>query len=227
MSQANSSVLDYRKMTFLTLKTQFKEFIIGIFTLIIALVATLHYVNVSKVTLPLSFLHWQNQKQVTEHETAKSNTNNITYTVQEGQGLSQIVEQIYGNADKLNIVMQMNGITDPNQIVVGQVLKLPPKDSTTQAKEVTPTTAPTVTDNPTPTVTITLTPTPQIGEISAIQTGPVTIKGKKYKVQPGDGIWDIAVRAYGDGMMWTKIAEANHLDQSYNLEVGRVLKIPR
>ena len=53
------------------------------------------------------------------------------------------------------------------------------------------------------------------------------ISGTSYTVMPGDDLWDVAVRAYGDGYQWTKIAEANHLADPNLIHVGNVLKIPR
>ena len=64
--------------------------------------------------------------------------------------------------------------------------------------------------------------------ITPAPTGNV-IEGTSYTVQAGEGLWDIAVRAYQDGYKWTKIAEANK-DKFKNpnqLEKGMVLTLPR
>ena len=82
-----------------------------------------------------------------------------------------------------------------------------------------PTSAPT-SSIPTPTVV-------ENGQISAITSEQVTIKGDSYVVQEGEGLSDIANKAYGDGNMWTVIAEANNLASPDLLEVGMKLKIPR
>ncbi len=114
-----------------------------------------------------------------------------------------------------NEILKLNSskITDPNNLEVGQILLLP-----------------TVTQQPTAATT----PADEqhqyeqdTGDISAVQTKQVTIKTNKYTVKDGDGIWQIAEQAYGDGQMWTKIAEKNQLQEPYNLQVGKVLTIPR
>jgi len=53
--------------------------------------------------------------------------------------------------------------------------------------------------------------------------------GSEYKVVKGDSLWKIAVRAYGDGYQWVKIAEANkaELPNPNGLEIGMSLSIPR
>lgn len=48
-----------------------------------------------------------------------------------------------------------------------------------------------------------------------------------YTVQKGDSLWTIAVRSYGDGYQWTKIAKENNLSHPSLIHVGNVLKLPR
>ena len=57
----------------------------------------------------------------------------------------------------------------------------------------------------------------------------VAIEGGEYKVERGDYLWDVSVRAYGDGYAWTKIWQANRdvLNSPDLLEIGMVLAIPR
>ena len=47
-----------------------------------------------------------------------------------------------------------------------------------------------------------------------------------YKVVAGDSLWKIAEATYGDGMMWSKIAEANTLRNPNVLSIGRELQLP-
>ena len=47
-----------------------------------------------------------------------------------------------------------------------------------------------------------------------------------YTVVRGDSLWKIAEATYGDGMIWTKIAEANNLRDADHLEVGQELRLP-
>ena len=53
------------------------------------------------------------------------------------------------------------------------------------------------------------------------------ISGSTYKIVKGDDLWNIAVRAYGDGYSWVKIAKANNLSNPNLIFSGNTLKIPR
>ena len=48
-----------------------------------------------------------------------------------------------------------------------------------------------------------------------------------YTVQKDDSLWSIAVRAYGDGYQWVKIAKANNLANPDLIFSGNVLTLPR
>ena len=48
-----------------------------------------------------------------------------TYTVKKGDSLKGICRQIYGDEEKLEEIISLNGITDPNLLKEGQILKLP------------------------------------------------------------------------------------------------------
>lgn len=54
----------------------------------------------------------------------------------------------------------------------------------------------------------------------------VATAAKKYTVALGDSLWKIAVATYGDGMLWTKIAEANKLKNPNRIGVGEELELP-
>ncbi len=49
---------------------------------------------------------------------------------------------------------------------------------------------------------------------------------KTYSVAAGDSLWKIAKELFGDGMMWSKIAEANKLKNPDFLMVGQELEVP-
>ncbi|MEK7534382.1 MAG: LysM peptidoglycan-binding domain-containing protein [Patescibacteria group bacterium] len=83
----------------------------------------------------------------------------------------------------------------------------------------------------------------QVKQTSSIQDGPVNREEKKktqkeeiktnliigdsYKVAKEDSLWDIAVRAYGDGYKWVEIAKQNNLENPDLIFSENVLKIPR
>lgn len=56
-------------------------------------------------------------------------------------------------------------------------------------------------------------------------SNPIT--SDAYKVEKGDSLWKIAVRAYGDGYKWLEIAQANNLVNPNYIEVDQELKLPR
>jgi nucleoid-associated protein YgaU len=60
-----------------------------------------------------------------------------------------------------------------------------------------------------------------------ISQGSLSITGDSYTVVKGDSLWNIAVRAYGDGFKWTEIAKANKLVNPGIIHVGNVLSLPR
>lgn len=50
--------------------------------------------------------------------------------------------------------------------------------------------------------------------------------GGTHTIVKGDTYWDIAVKAYGDGTKWRRIAHANPGQEPHRLLVGSDLKIP-
>jgi nucleoid-associated protein YgaU len=57
--------------------------------------------------------------------TKRANPNIKEYTVQEGEGLWQIAEKVYGDGEMFNEIMKANKIQNPDQIYVGMKLKMP------------------------------------------------------------------------------------------------------
>ncbi len=53
---------------------------------------------------------------------------NTTYTVKSGDSLMKISKQFYGDEGKYKLIMDANGMTDPNKIQVGQEIKIPPEN---------------------------------------------------------------------------------------------------
>jgi nucleoid-associated protein YgaU len=125
----------------------------------------------------------------------------VTYTVSEGESLWAIAEAQYGSGYNWVDIAQANDIADPDGIEVGQELSIPdvePRELT--AKEVV---------------------------MEEVDLESEAISGGTYTVQKGDSLWDIAVRAYGDGYQWVKIADENGLVNPNIIHAGNVLTIPR
>ena len=53
------------------------------------------------------------------------------------------------------------------------------------------------------------------------------IMGDSYVVMPGDNLWQIAVRAYGDGYQWVQVAKFNELSNPGLIHPGNNLRLPR
>ena len=62
---------------------------------------------------------------------------------------------------------------------------------------------------------------------TAVVSQASPIKGSTYTVVKGDCLWNIAVRAYGDGYKWVSIAKANKLVNPGIIHSGNVLTLPR
>lgn len=61
----------------------------------------------------------------TDEEVSAVKQNVNTYIVEEGDNLGYISVKFYGTRDMIERIMELNGITDPNTIYVGEVLELP------------------------------------------------------------------------------------------------------
>jgi len=128
------------------------------------------------------------------------------HKVVSGETLWSIAEQFYGSGYNFVDIAQANQITNSNAIEIGQALKLPavrvrvPLNG--QLK------------------TVTLTKT------TPVQTSQIT--NNLYKVEKGDSLWTISVKAYGDGFKWTKIytANADMIKKPGVIEPGWELQIP-
>lgn len=128
-----------------------------------------------------------------------STTAGSEHTVTEGETLWSIAENSYGSGYNWVDIKEANKL-ESDAIEVGQKLVIP-SDATTKE----------------PTTTVTS------------QTGSqqLSVTGDTYTVVKGDCLWDIAVRAYGDGYKWVEIAEANNLENPNVIHAGNVLTLPR
>jgi nucleoid-associated protein YgaU len=142
------------------------------------------------------------------------------YTVQEGDTLWSIAEEKYGSGFEWYRIADANNITDRWNLEAGTNLVVPTagqvESTNGETMEETPTSSPSAI------------PTGMITEEQVIT--PVTggkITGSSYTVKEGDNLWDIAVRAYGDGYKWTEIATANNITHPDIIYIGTNLKLPR
>lgn len=55
----------------------------------------------------------------------------------------------------------------------------------------------------------------------------ITNRENSYTVANGERLWDIAMKFYGDGYDWVKIAKANNLSNPNTIHQGNILVIPK
>ncbi len=119
-----------------------------------------------------------------------------TYTVQLGDDLWGIAEKMYGSGYNSEDIARANKLSEPYTLTENQILIIP----SVRSKK------------------------PTQGEItdSAAQTERVT----EYTVLPGDYLWQIAEKVYGDGNQMSKLIEGNNIPYPYNVETGQTLLVP-
>jgi nucleoid-associated protein YgaU len=135
--------------------------------------------------------------------TESSLENPLVYTVKPGDSLWKIAVAQYGDGTMWKKIAITNALTHENQIEIGSRLTLPVVEG--------------------------------VGELSNDLTiVPVNdhrsvITDTNYTVQPGDSLWKISVRAFGDGYRFMSIFKANsNLIKNPDLiYVGWKLTIPR
>jgi nucleoid-associated protein YgaU len=131
------------------------------------------------------------------NEQAVKNVMPKTYTVKSGDYLWSIAEKIYGSGYNWVDLANANKLENPGVLYAGTKLIVP---------DVKP-------------------------KLVTVQNNPIqglsTITGSSYTVVKGDYLWNIAVRAYGDGYKWTEIAKVNNLANPNLIFSGNVLKLPR
>jgi len=133
------------------------------------------------------------------------------YTVQRGDTLSSIARRFNTTVGTL---VGLNGIANPNQIFVGQVLDLP---GTVETADPQPTAAPDDTDDDTEAEA-----TEESDSTEDTETGDET--PATYVVQPGDNLFRIALRF---GVSLTDLAAENNITNFNLIFVGQDLTIPQ
>jgi len=119
-----------------------------------------------------------------------------TYTVKLNDDLWGIAEKMYGSGFNAEDIAQANNLFEPYTLTKNQILIIP---SVTSKK-------------------------PTQGDITekAVQTKQIT----EYIVLPGEYLWQIAEKIYGDGHQMNKLIDANHIQYPYNVEEGQKLLVP-
>ncbi len=124
-----------------------------------------------------------------------------TYKVKAGDDLWHIAEKVYNDGYKWVIIAKANNLANPGIINVGNSLAIP--------------------------VVMKSSPAAKVEAPAATIQQSQTISGTTYTIIQGDDLWDIAVRAYGNGYKWVDVAKANNLVNPNVIHAGNILKIPR
>lgn len=143
-------------------------------------------------------------KPVTEGQ-KEDGLRSSTYTIKVGDNLWNISEKVYKSGYNWTQIARANNLENPGLIHAGNTLKLPKIDkkiaSNTKSDAKTAMQEKTTANN--------------------------AITDNKYTVKKGDNLWNIAVRAYGDGFRYVEIAKANNLTNPSLIHSNNVLEIPR
>lgn len=68
---------------------------------------------------------------------------------------------------------------------------------------------------------------PMQATVTTLDSDTGAISGATYTVTSGDSLWNIAIRAYGDGYRWSEIASENDLTNPDTIHSGNLLVLPR
>jgi nucleoid-associated protein YgaU len=136
---------------------------------------------------------------VTPSNGENTTTSEKVHTVVKGETLWSIAEDAFGSGYNWVDIYNANKLTS-DKIEVGQKLTIPeasPKKPTATKK------------------------------LMAVNEKQNSISDTTYTIVKGDSLWQIAVRAYGDGYKWVEIAKANKLTNPNVIHAGNVLTLPR
>jgi nucleoid-associated protein YgaU len=128
------------------------------------------------------------------------------HVVVKGEHLWGIAEKYYGSGYNF-IDIQIANPNSQESLAVGEKLTIPA-----------------VTAKKSTVATVAIEPV-----ITAVTNSSTSITGESYVVQKADSLWNIAVRAYGDGYKWVSIYNSNKelIRNPGMIDVGWTLKLPR
>lgn len=129
------------------------------------------------------------------------------YITKSGDNLWSIAERNYKSGYNWVDIQRANNISNPDSINIGTKLVLPNVDQ----------------KNATSVPELKIFVTDKGLGSSSVQK----ISGVDYIIEEGDNLWDIALRAYGDGYKWTELQRINKVNNPNLIYPGNKLIIPR
>jgi len=182
----------------------------GLGILVVLVVGILIYRNFSQINRPKELVTTQSEEEKKTAENSEAGkTVQTQYTVLKGDDLWVIADKFYKDPYKWTEIAKANNLDNPNIIHPGNVLIIP---------------------------SVSVVPLAGLPKTGIDHLNPITeetqnitnaITGDTYVVQKGDFLWEIAVRAYGDGFQVNKIIQENNITEPSLIFSGNVLKIPR
>jgi len=182
------------------LAESYTSLILGAIVVIIIGIAFISFAKVNR-SKQISFVSDISKIQEQIYENSKTSS---TYTVRPGDDLWTISVNVYNDGYRWIEIAKLNNIKNPGMIYSGDRLMIPIRSHEEKADIYT-----------------------QNSEVPTTIISNNSITGDAYTVVKGDNLWNIAVRAYGDGFRWPDIAKANHLVNPSLIHPGNYFIIPR
>jgi nucleoid-associated protein YgaU len=146
------------------------------------------------------------------------------YVVKSGDDLWTIADKEYGSGYNWVDIASANKLLNPGLIEEGTKLIIPDVQKRSADSEFVEAVEPQAQEDlENQNIKTEIKETPVENFIS----NPGSITGGTYTVIEGDSLWDIAIRAYGDGYRWIEIAQNNYITNPDIIFAGSVLNIPR
>lgn len=200
-----------------SLSESYVSLVLGVIVVMLASILLLAFLK-NKNSAGKSLQEISSDKIEQAREEAKV-TQSESYTVAYGETLWSIAEKIYKSGYNWVDIANANNLENPGAIEAGEKLTLPKVEVKAVLAEANQTVQQdTLVNNDTA--------VNSDSSVNQVQSDN-KITGSTYTVTKGDDLWNIAVRAYGDGYAWVKIADANNLTDPNLIFSGNSLTIPR
>lgn len=154
------------------------------------------------------------------------------HKVKLGEDLWSISETYYGTGYNWIDIAEANDLSNPGLIKEGEELLVPDIEPRTIGTKISDTEVDVEEADATPGPTLEpsiVIPEKIVTEISetADSISDQKITTNTYTVVKGDTLWDISIRAYGDGFRWVDIAAENELVNPNLIHAGNVFVLPK